>query len=370
MKAAEAKVQRHREWQLKREAAARAEEAANQNVVEAEIDDNNANVALSLASHVSAAAEEALANAKMASAEAKRLWLEAMDREAKAQGQVTDSVDDVEHALQRKKRTEICRKIAIQEESVFRAAREAIEKQAGSMEIDEETARLADLAEKVRRMDELRRLEQEEKAERERKKCEAEQAEAERLAREAREAEERARLREEMERLAKEQREREDQARRMADHNRAASIERGRCLKRDLKFCDSQKLSTWDLERALKRFIGVSEEFDTLKFHELTQPLVFESVPWPILDHPHRMTANRVEGKSVGEFFVAIKGLLQTEAEYIALIKKARNRFHPDRWRSRGILNSVLDEGMRSQLEEAGNEVSKQINHLWDRRAR
>ena len=368
MKAAEAKVKRHQEWQMKREAAARAEEAAKKNLAAANSDDDDADLTLSLASQFAKAAKGALADAKAASAEAKRLWLEAVDREAKVQQQVTDSADDVERALQRKNRTEICRKIAIQEESTFRAAREAIEKQAGSMEIDEETARLADLAEKVRRMEELRRLEQEEKAERERKKREAEQAEAERLAREAREAEERARLREEMERLAKEQREREEQARRMADHNRAASIERGRCLKRDLKFCDSQKLSAWDAERALKRFIGVSEEFDTLKFHELTQPLVFESVPWPTLDHPHRMAANRVEGTSVGEFFVAIKGLLQTEAEYIALVKKARNRFHPDRWRSRGILNSVLDEGMRSQLEDVGNEVSKQINHLWDRR--
>ncbi|KAI0088648.1 hypothetical protein BDY19DRAFT_178372 [Irpex rosettiformis] len=370
MEAAEAKVKGHREWQVRRDAAVRAERIAKKNLLAAHADDGDADRAVLKASGGKASAERVLVGAKAASALAKRLWMEAVARENEAERQVTQCQDELEDAVRQKKNTEVRLCIAEQEVLTFRTARENIDKEAEAGGIDEETARLADLAEKVRKMEELRKIEQEEREEREKKKREAVKEEAERLEKEAlerAEAERRGREQAEaMERLAQEQKEREEQARRAAEYNRTVSLERARCLKRDLKFCKNGNLNIWNTQCALQRFVSVSKEFDTLKFQAPAQPLVFENIPWPILDHPHRMALDRVESQAVDKFFAAIKDVMQTE-EYVALFKKARNRFHPDRWRSRGILNSVLDENLRGRLEVAGIEVSKQINHLWDK---
>lgn len=387
MEAAAAKVKRHEERQARREAAERAEQLAKNNLDAAKADEENAELEVVLASELKAVAEKALADAKLAAAEAKRVWLEAMERERKANVQAEDARGDLDHAIHKRQQAEACRIISEQEERSFRTAREALDREAEQDAVDEETLRLAELAEKVRRMEELKKIEQQEKEEKERKERDAAKAEKERVERE--EAERLARVREEAERMAREQRAREEREREEAErlvreqrereererqeaetrhrlHQQAIVTERARCYKRDMQHYAQWNIMFWDTQRAYQRFIAVSEEFDTLKYHE-TQPLLFESIPWPVLDHPRRMTLDGIEGQAVSQFFSAIKSLMSAEA-YTDVMKRARMRFHPDRWRSRGILNSVLDEGVRGRLEAAGNEVSKQINHLWDKR--
>ncbi|KAI0088651.1 hypothetical protein BDY19DRAFT_178630 [Irpex rosettiformis] len=378
MKAAAEKVKRQQDRRARREAAERAEQQAKKNLDAARADEDNAEIEVLLVSEAKATADAMLADAKLASLEAKRAWLLAMDKEAKAERVANDALEDIEHALHKRQQAEACRKIAEQEEISFRKAREDIDNEAEEDEIkvDEETLRLAELAEKIKRMEELKKLEKEEKEARQRREQEAKKAEEERLEqerkkREKEEAERLARLREEAERLARERQEREAQEKRQAENTKrlyfqAAMAERARCNKRDLRYCATWDMTMWNVQRALDRFVGVSEEFDSLKFHETAQPLTFESIPWPILDHPHRMSLDLIEGIAVNKFFATMKSM-QTHGEYMSMIKKARNRFHPDRWRSRGILNSVLDENLRGRLETAGNEVSKQINHLWDK---
>ncbi|KAI0088662.1 hypothetical protein BDY19DRAFT_179335 [Irpex rosettiformis] len=297
-----------------------------------------------------------------------------MDRETKATQREINAEATVDDALRRKQKAGAAIKIAQQEEKLSRMERDKLDRELAQDEADDdsETVRQAELAEKIKRMEELRKIEREEQEERKRR--EAAKAEAERLEREAREraeAERLAREREEAERLARERQEREEQEKRRAENTKrlyyqGATVERARCYERDLQYCAGWNVTMRNVPRALARFVGVSEEFDSLKFHETAQPLTFESVPWPILDHPHRMSFDRLEGTTVDQFFASVKDI-QTHAEYMSLVKKARNRFHPDRWRSRGILVSVLDEDLRGRLEVAGNEVSKQINHLWDK---
>ncbi|KAI0698132.1 hypothetical protein BC835DRAFT_1243651, partial [Cytidiella melzeri] len=78
----------------------------------------------------------------------------------------------------------------------------------------------------------------------------------------------------------------------------------------------------------------VSAEFDSIKFQE-SQPLTFESVPWPVLDHPHRTSWDSIEWGAVEKFFNAIEKLLENQTEYKALLEKAHRRFHPDKWKAR-----------------------------------
>lgn len=120
----------------------------------------------------------------------------------------------------------------------------------------------------------------------------------------------------------------------------------------------------WYPSSALERFKFVSNEFDTLKPQE-SQPLTFESIPWPILAAPCDMTLDEIDWSAVERFFETMEDLLQDRAEYRAFVEKAHRRFHPDKWRARGILNSVLDDDLRSQLEVAGNVVAQAITPLW-----
>ncbi|KIP04000.1 hypothetical protein PHLGIDRAFT_534821 [Phlebiopsis gigantea 11061_1 CR5-6] len=203
--------------------------------------------------------------------------------------------------------------------------------------------------------------EEEEKARREQR----EQEEAERLRKEAeklaREEHERL-VREEAERKAREAREQQEaEARRLNAYILAAAMEAERCRKRDVK-CKIFA-AQWTPLRSLQWFKDVSVEFEGTKFCD-TQPLTFGSVPWPLLTPPHKATPDDIDWGAVEAFFAATK-LQVTASEYKALVEKAHRRFHPDKWRARGLLNTVLDEDLRQQLENAGNIVAQAITPIW-----
>ena len=83
---------------------------------------------------------------------------------------------------------------------------------------------------------------------------------------------------------------------------------------------------------------------------------------------------------SVEEFFDSVRPYIRSH-EYQSFIEKSHKRFHPDRWRSRGVLKSVVDEAERSCLEvgklifiltyvvsddfQAANTVAQALTPLW-----
>jgi hypothetical protein len=246
------------------------------------------------------------------------------------------------------------------------------------------------LAESIRKVEEMRQQEELERQakvdakENERKQAEerarSESAaklrhakeERERVMREARERKKQERIAreqelEERERLAREQVVREraaelEEQQRISRWKKASSKEAQRCRTRDRGLCAS-KSTFWPVWLALQRFQAVYEEFDRIHFSE-RQPLVFESIPWPVLHRPDSLKVSTIDWSSVKFFFRQIRPQLQTPV-YKDLAEKTQQRFHPDRWRSRGILATVFDGDMREQIREAGNVVSQAITPIW-----
>lgn len=77
------------------------------------------------------------------------------------------------------------------------------------------------------------------------------------------------------------------------------------------------------------------------------------------------MTFDGIEWNAVEQFFSAVEPLMSMPGEYKLLLEKTHRRFHPDKWRARGMMNSVLDEELRKKLEGAGNIVAQAVTPLW-----
>ncbi|KAK7472563.1 hypothetical protein VKT23_000678 [Stygiomarasmius scandens] len=187
--------------------------------------------------------------------------------------------------------------------------------------------------------EEARRLQDEQ-----RKWAEARKAEEARRAEARRKAEE-AREREEAEKLARE----EEAARRQKEKRQ-----------RQERW---QKFGSWNNQRALERYRALSEAFDTTKF-SATEPLSFEDVPWPVLMNPASLSVEDIQWASVEQFFEHAKFQIRGQ-EFKTLVEKSQRRFHPDRWRSRGLLKAVVDDDERESLEVAANTVAQAITPIW-----
>ncbi|KAI0094093.1 hypothetical protein BDY19DRAFT_920796 [Irpex rosettiformis] len=287
-----------------------------------------------------------------------------MDREAAAKLRASSAQGVVNDALQRKLRADLSFKNFEQEERSSRMQKEQLDSElAGEDEIDEETLRQAELAESIRKIRELMEMEMVDKEERARKELQAEEARLRREQEEVERVAQEQREREEQERLEAERRHREEEAKQKL-YGQAVAKEQERCRLRDLKFCSPSYATIWHEQSAFERFKTISNEFDDTKYQE-SQPLTFESVPWPVLAHPHSVTFDTIDWSAVEEFFNAIEKLLKDKGQYKTLVEKAHRRFHPDKWRARGMLSSVLDQDLRGQLEVAGNVVAQAITPLW-----
>ncbi|EKM49815.1 uncharacterized protein PHACADRAFT_214337 [Phanerochaete carnosa HHB-10118-sp] len=238
--------------------------------------------------------------------------------------------------------------------------------------VDEAARRQEELEEMIQRMKELKEIEdrdRREKAERERREqeeAERMRQEAERLAREEQERkvreEQERKVREERKRKAREEQERlEREARRLQDYRDATLKEQERCSQRDRKWY--RYGIAWTETRHVNWFKEVSSEFEEIKF-SASQPLTFKSIPWPLLMPPNAHTLDLIEWSNVEAFFAAAKRIVG-EKEYKTMVEKAHRRFHPDKWRSRGLSNTILDDDLREQLEKAGNVVAQAITPLW-----
>ena len=119
----------------------------------------------------------------------------------------------------------------------------------------------------------------------------------------------------------------------------------------------------WTPQRALERYRSLAESFDAAQFSP-ESPVAFETVPWPVLHKPTQFTIEDVDWASVEAFFTTVRPRMRPQ-DYKIFIEKSHRRFHPDRWRARRVLQSVVDEDLRACLEVAANTVAQAITPLW-----
>ncbi|RDB30440.1 Polyadenylate-binding protein, cytoplasmic and nuclear [Hypsizygus marmoreus] len=204
----------------------------------------------------------------------------------------------------------------------------------------EEARRKAEVEESERRMREFlaegRRRELEEKR----------RKEQEEAARKAREQEERDKMQKERDR--------------QEAWRRATESEQERCRKRDSRL---PTRGSWTNKLALERFLLVSNEFEQLKFSE-SKPLTLGSIPWPTCDNPAHLSPEKVDWDMVEIFFSYVQSTYSVP-EYNRLVQRIHRLFHPDKWQSRRILETVQDTDLRNSLGLAGNKVAQAMTPLW-----
>lgn len=178
------------------------------------------------------------------------------------------------------------------------------------------------------------------------------------------EARQRQRRRDDAERRAAVEREQEGIRRRLEKEKRErAQAERREQQERVQEEKERWTKGPWTPHRALERYKTLCETFDTTKFSS-SEPLTFEDVPWPTLISPSTLTVEDVEWVTVENFFQTVKSHM-SENEYKVFVEKSQRRFHPDRWSSRSLLNTVADETERGSLEVAANTVAQALTPLW-----
>lgn len=195
--------------------------------------------------------------------------------------------------------------------------------------------------------DEAKRLrEMREKAEQEAQRAKAERRKQE----EAQRAE--------AERRAKAQR--EEQARKEEAQRRAREESAKREERRQR---ESRWAGPWSSQRALDRYRTLCEVFDTKKY-TTDDPLSFDLVPWPNLRAPSALAVEDIDWAAVEEFFRAMRRHVRGQ-DYKEFVVQSHRRFHPDRWRSRGLLKTIVDDEERECMEVALNTVAQALTPLW-----
>lgn len=119
----------------------------------------------------------------------------------------------------------------------------------------------------------------------------------------------------------------------------------------------------WTPARAIERYKALADAFDAAKFGP-ANPAEFELVPWPVLQAPATLRIEDIDWAAVEAFFGAAKRCMRPQ-DYKAFVEKSHKRFHPDRWRARGVLKSIEDEDFRGSLEVAANTVAQALTPLW-----
>ncbi|KAF5356449.1 hypothetical protein D9758_009496 [Tetrapyrgos nigripes] len=226
-------------------------------------------------------------------------------------------------------------------------------------DLEKARQRMKDMQQKEKEAKEAARLEKQKEEERRKR----EEAERKREEEEQKRREEERRKREEAERKRKEEqkrRELEEKLRQEKAWREATAKEVERCRTRDRTWTP---WILWGTSWALDRFKLVMNEFETQKFSS-SCPMVLLSIPWPVLDHPSSFKLEQVQWDAVEKFFNAVQKEM-SYADYKALVERAHKMFHPDRWRSRNVLSSVMDVEERDAFEKAGNRVSQAITPIW-----
>lgn len=163
---------------------------------------------------------------------------------------------------------------------------------------------------------------------------------------------------------AKDERQQAEARRRLAEKKRAdAQEQRKRRQEKAGQERQQRVQGTWTMERALERYITLSNTFDSTIF-SLANPLTFAAVPWPMLSSPLTLRSEDIDWTGVEQFFKFMKEH-RTQQDYKMIVERSHRRFHPDRWCSRGLLHTVTDDTRRKDLEVAANTVAQALTPIW-----
>jgi len=180
-------------------------------------------------------------------------------------------------------------------------------------------------------------------------------------ARQARElAEREARLqreREQKEKARKAKEERIRQEREQKERERSKREAKGQAQLRQGRF----QTVRWSPSQALDRYLRQCSVFDTTKYSE-SQPLTMIAIPWPVL-FPSPVDCRRIEWADVETFFNQVRPLM-VATHFRGFVDKSHKRFHPDRWKSRGLLKH-LKGGDEQVVEKTVNLVAQVLSPLW-----
>ena len=205
---------------------------------------------------------------------------------------------------------------------------------------DEDATRLAESLRKMADLEADRPLW--EAAKKNREACERAQEEERRAKSEARRAQQREKEKDEDgERLSQEQ-----------DHNRREEInyqERERLERERRARYHQWNSGAWTTYRAIERYRLVCQYFDEAKFSG-TYPLTFHDIPWPTLQSPFKISPQDMTWEAVEGFFMVAKTIIRGQA-YRDFLKSSVSRFHTDRWRSRKLLESIVNAEERDCVE-------------------
>ena len=121
-------------------------------------------------------------------------------------------------------------------------------------------------------------------------------------------------------------------------------------------------LNGWTARKALDRYNQLAAEFDSVRVSE-SAPLDMTKVPWPVL-HPPGYKLAQVDWSAVEAFFSQTEMLLggKKSTAWKELLKSSARRFHPDRWRARGLIGPY---GGGQEVEDRVNDVAKVLNPLY-----
>lgn len=239
---------------------------------------------------------------------------------------------------------------------------------------DEDAIRLAESLRKMADLEADRPLW--EAAKKKREACEQAQVQQQRVKSEARKAQQREKGDEGGGGVSQEQ----DQNRRQEEINYQ---ERKRLDRERRARYEQWNSGAWTTYRALERYRLVCQYFDETRFSE-TYPLTFHDIPWPTLQSPFKNSPQDMTWEAVQSFFVVAKTIIRGQA-YRDFLKSSVSRFHTDRWRSRKLLESIVNVEERDCVEVgeyiayftvflhltcslniAVDTVGKSLGNLWD----
>ncbi|KAG8859930.1 hypothetical protein FRB91_005800 [Serendipita sp. 411] len=127
----------------------------------------------------------------------------------------------------------------------------------------------------------------------------------------------------------------------------------------------STNANRWTPTQALERYNKLSEKFDNFKGTPENPVPPLDQVPWPVLFQPP-FRLDQVDWTAVEKFFenaeVLMAGRTSGKKQWKEFLKTSTRRFHPDRWRARGLIG---ERGWGNDVEEKVNHVSKVLTPLY-----
>ncbi|KAK0200872.1 hypothetical protein DFS33DRAFT_1083396 [Desarmillaria ectypa] len=126
---------------------------------------------------------------------------------------------------------------------------------------------------------------------------------------------------------------------------------------------ESSRRNVWSDKKAIKCAQRCLGEFEEASF-SCRKPLTFEDVPWPVLTDLSTLELKDITKKEVSKFFAMAEESLGDE-KYCDMLGRMYKVFRKQRWERRGLLDSVADEQVCDELENAREIVWVVVKPLW-----